>query len=121
MISAAVGLYGITHEQAYLDQAKRIARSAEKQFIRSEDGIITGAGKLAVKLVEAYLDLYQVDRDEHWRELVTKAVAALHGHQNSDGLYPQDWNAAPLKAGQAARLIDQAAPARAYWLLAAKP
>ena len=79
---------------------------------------LTGSGKLAVKLVEAYLELYETDHDEHWRQLVGRCLVALHDHRNETGWYAQDWQADPLPADKPARLIDQSATARAYWLAA---
>jgi uncharacterized protein YyaL (SSP411 family) len=118
LLRAACLLHQITKDKAYLDEAHRIAASAEKRFIRARDGVFTGSGKLAVKLVEAYLEMYETDHDEHWRQLVGRCLAALHDHRNEAGWYAQDWQADPLPADKPVRLIDQSAPARAYWLAA---
>lgn len=108
-----------TKEQYYLDEAHRIAAAAEKRFIRPEDGLITGAGKLGVKLIEAYLQLYNTDHDEHWRTLVAQCLTTLHAkHRNDAGSYPTNWQSDPPAVGAAIRLIDQAAPARAFLLAA---
>src|SRR5207253_2586180 len=101
------------------DEGQRVARAAELRFVRKGDGIIGGAGKLGVKLVEAFLTLYVMDGDEHWRAVVGRCLSALRQKRNADGWYAQDWQrTAPAVAASNApeRLIDQAAPARAYWV-----
>jgi uncharacterized protein YyaL (SSP411 family) len=118
LIRASCLLYQATHEQKYLDEAQRIAHAAEKRFVRPADGIITGWGKLGVKLVEAFLDLYETDHDDHWRQVVGRCLAALHQHRNAEGWYPLNWEADPPAADKPVRLIDQSAPARAYWIAA---
>jgi rhamnogalacturonyl hydrolase YesR len=119
LIRAACALYAITHEKAYLDEAQRIARAAEKRFVQQSDGIIPGAGKLGVKLLEAFLELYDADHDDHWRQVVARCLRSLHDrHRNDAGWYPQDWRSPPPPAEKPIRLIDQAAPARAYWIAA---
>jgi uncharacterized protein YyaL (SSP411 family) len=115
LIRAACMLYRQTKDKAYLDEAQRVARAAEGRFVRSSDGVIRGSGKLGVKLVEGFLELYEVDRDEHWRQVVGKCLGALHRRRNADGWYAQDWQAG-LSGGRPVRLIDQSAAARAYWL-----
>ena len=109
--------YQITREQQYLDEARRIARSAEARFV-NEDGVITGPGKLGVKLIEAFLTLSETDGDAHWRHVVRRCLSTLHRHRNEAGWYPQNWEAEPPPAERPVRLIDQAAPARAYWVAA---
>lgn len=118
LIRAACGLYRVTGEGAYLDEAHRVARAAEERFVRKEDGLLTGAGKLGVKLVEAFLDLADTDHDDHWRQVVARCLTALHTRRNAAGFYPTNWPADPPPPDRPVRLIDQAAPARAYWIAA---
>jgi DUF1680 family protein len=118
LIRAACLLYGATRDKAYLDEARRVARAAERRFVRAEDGVITGSGKLGVKLVEAFLELYEVDHDEHWRQVVGRCLASVRGHRNAAGWYPQDWQSGPPAGDRPVRLIDQSAPARAFWVAA---
>jgi uncharacterized protein YyaL (SSP411 family) len=119
LIRAACMLHAVTHEPAYLEEAQRIARAAEKRFVHQPDGIIPGSGKLGVKLVEALLELYETDHDDHWRQVVGQCIKSLHDeHRNEAGWYPQDWRSPPPPPDKPARLIDQSAPARAYWIAA---
>lgn len=118
LVRAACLLYQITGEKPYLDEAQRVAHACEKRFVRSKDGIISGAGKLGVKLIEAFLQLADTDHDQHWREVVGRCLKSLREHQNDVGWYPAEWQKPPPTAGEPVRLIDQSAPARAYWLAA---
>ena len=119
LMRAACGLYLASGEKAYLEEAQRVGRAAERRFVRQGDGIILGAGKLGVKLVEAFLELYKVDGDEHWRAAVGRCLVTLRQKRNADGWYAQDWRRGEAGADGPMRLIDQAAPARAYWVAAA--
>lgn len=119
MIRAACALYQISKDPAYLAEAERIAKAAEKFWARPGDGIFHGAGKLNVKLVEAFFDLYDVDHNDHWLAVNARCLTSLRQHRNALGWYPQNWEAAPLPDNAPARLIDQAAPALGYWLAAA--
>ena len=119
LIRAACGLYRATHEKKYLDEARRVAKASEKRFVRTEDGIIAGAGKLGVKLLEAYIDLYETDHDDHWKAVVTRCLISMHSHRSEAGWYPTALEDVPPPASKPVRLIDQAAPARAFWFAAA--
>jgi predicted alpha-1,6-mannanase (GH76 family) len=121
LIRAASGLYAVTRDRAYLDEARRVAAAAEKRFV-NQSGIIEGWGKLAVKLLEGFIDLAQVEDDPaqaaHWKEVASRAVTALHHHRGEEGWYGLDWDKDPPAKGAVARLIDQSAAARAYWYAA---
>ncbi|HZL37490.1 MAG TPA: glycoside hydrolase family 76 protein [Tepidisphaeraceae bacterium] len=114
---AAVLLFQTTKERQYLDEAKRIAGAAEKQWVR-KDGIIAGDGKFSHKLLEAFLALYDADHDPHWLQVTSRSVTALRDHRDKNGWYPQHWDAVPTTAIDPVRLIDQSSAARAYWLAA---
>lgn len=120
-IRAAAGLYAATKDRAYLEEARRVAAAAEKRFVK-EDGIISGWGKLAAKLLEGWIDLAQVEDDPaqaaHWKDVASRAVTALHANRSAEGWYALDWDKEPLAKGAVARLIDQSAAARAYWYAA---
>jgi hypothetical protein len=118
LIRAAAILHRVTGEQAYLDEARRVARAAEARFVRKDDGVISGSGKLGVKLVEAFLELHVTDHDDHWRQLVGRCLASLHAKRNARGAYPDQWQYPPPQEAAPIRLIDQAAPARAFWVAA---
>jgi len=120
-IRAACGLFAATKDHAYLDEARRVATAAEKRFVK-DGGIIEGWGKLAVKLLEGFIDLAQVDDEPapaaHWKDVASRAVTALHHHRGEEGWYALDWHKDPPAKGAVARLIDQSAAAQAYWYAA---
>ena len=118
LLRAACQLYQVTREQPYLEEARRIAKAAEARFVRKEDGLIPGSGKLGVKLVEAFLELHQTDRDERWKQVVARCLTSLRGKRNANGWYPDAWQSPPPDPAQPVRLIDQSAAARAYWVAA---
>jgi rhamnogalacturonyl hydrolase YesR len=118
LIRAAVELYQVTSDKAYLDEAERVASAAADRFVRKEDGIIGGWGKLAVKLVEAYAELADVDHNDRWKEIVGKCVSAVREKHNAEGFYALDWDGKPLADKAPARLIDQSAVARAELIAA---
>jgi predicted alpha-1,6-mannanase (GH76 family) len=118
LIRAACHLYRVTNDQAYLDEAKRVAAASEKRFVRPKDGLIPGPGKLSVKLFEAYLEMYDTTHDEHWRDVCARCLTALLEHRSTDGFYPTEWQQPAPAPGSSIRLIDQAAPARAFWMAA---
>ena len=118
LIRTACKLYQITAEKQYLEEARRIGHAAEERFVRKDDGIIPGAGKLGVKLIEGFLDLAEVDHDEHWKQVVGRCLHSLESHRNENGWYPAEWQQPPPTADQPVRLIDQSAVARAYWVAA---
>src|SRR5207249_3873919 len=105
------------HEE-YLNQAKRTARAAESKWIRPEDGAIRDEANFAHMLIDAYLELHEIDPDRRWLEDAGRAATFVHDHcRDANGHYPKYWEARPHEH-KSARLIDQAAAARAFWRLA---
>jgi predicted alpha-1,6-mannanase (GH76 family) len=113
LIRAAVELYQATNDKKYLNEAERVASAAASRFVRPADGIIGGWGKLAVKLVEAFAELSDVDHNDRLKDIVGKCLTALHKKHNADGYYNLDWDRSPLADKATARLIDQSCVARA--------
>jgi len=117
MIRANCLFHEITGEAAWLDEARRIARAAEKQWI-ADSGAISDAGKFAHLLLESFLELHERDKDPHWHEVVTRCLVHLHDKmRNPDGRYPGRWDR-NRRALRSVMLLDQASPARIYWLAA---
>jgi len=73
-----------------------------------------------VKLIDGFVELASVDEEggAHWKEVVGRAVSALHRQRSAEGWYALDWHKGPPAEGAVARLIDQAAASRAYWVAA---
>jgi uncharacterized protein YyaL (SSP411 family) len=118
MIRANCLLNEITGEATYLDEAKRIAKAAEKQWI-AEDGAIADSGKFAHLLLESFLELHERDKDPHWQEVVTRCLVHLHDKmRDQNGRYPGRWDRTWGRPMREVMLLNQASPARIYWLAA---
>jgi len=118
LIRAAVELYQATNDKKYLEEAERVASAAANRFVKPEDGIIEGWGKLAVKLVEGFAELSEVDHNDRWKEIIGKCLTTLHEKRNAEGFYALNWDRKPLADKAVARLIDQSAVARADFIAA---
>ncbi len=118
MIRANCLFHEITGEGSYLEEAKRIALAAEKEWI-AETGSIADSGRFAHLLLESFLELHDRDKDPRWKDLVTRCLVNLHDKmRDENGRYPHRWDRTwgwPMKE---VMLLNQASPARIYWLAA---
>ncbi len=119
MIEVNVEMHRATGEYRYLDEAVQIARAAESHWVDGLTGAIVDDAAFAQHLADAFLVLYRQTGDRHWRDQVERAVRFLHDRgSDQNGYYGSSWGAMPAAPLPAARLIDAASAARAYWLLA---
>lgn len=102
MLRANLGLYAITGEQKYLDEAKRIG-DASDWFLSDQTGAYRDPPKWSHLQIEADLELYRFTGDE-------KALA--RARRNGEHMW-QEWQKNPQD-----ELIEQASVARTLWLLA---
>lgn len=119
MLRANCLFHEITGEARYLDEAKRIAAAAEARWVR-DDGSIADAGRFAHLLTEAFLALHQRDRDPRWARSVEKSLTYVHDRlRTPQGRYPNRWDP-PYRDDRPdeSALLNQAAPARAFWMAA---
>ena len=118
MIRANCLLHEITGEATYLDEARRMAAAAEKLWIHP-DGAVSDSGRFAHLLLESFLDLQERDKDARWRETVDRCLVRLHGKMRDEhGRYPHRWDRRRPGALRETVLLNQASPARIYWLAA---
>jgi hypothetical protein len=123
MLRANCLLYQETHEKPYLEEAQRLARAAEAQWVKPDTGAIADGGKFAHLLSEAFLYLSDQETDpnnvQHWRSLVRRALTFVHDHvRDPNGHYPDRWENAVTEPLGKFSLIDQACVARAYLVCA---
>jgi len=118
MIRANCLFHKITGEARYLDEAKRVAIAAEKFWVR-EDGAVADSGRFAHMLMESYLELYQQSGDKHWAETVEHTLTYVHNNlREPNGRYPFTWEKKAGDRREESMLLNQASPARAYWVAA---
>lgn len=118
MIRAACLLHEATRERGYLDEARRMAAAAEKQWVKPDTGAIADGGRFAHLLAEAFLDVGRVTGEPRWRARVERAVKFVHDNVDPNGIYGERWDAEVSAPLAQAELIAQSAAARAYWRLA---
>ena len=118
MIRANCLFHEITGEPAYLTEVQRVARAAEKQWIR-ESGAVADSGRFAHLLLESFLVLHRRDQDFHWHRVVSNCLTHLHDRmRDQNGRYPNHWERRRRRDAGKITLLNQASPARIYWLAA---
>lgn len=109
----------ITGDKKYLEEAKRIAASAEKEWVRG-NGAIADSGRFAHLLLESFLSIHEQDKDPRWVELTSRTLKFVHENlRQENGRYPNRWDRAGRPGRNATEILNQASPARAYWMAAA--
>jgi uncharacterized protein YyaL (SSP411 family) len=123
MLRANLGLYRQTREATYLTEAKRLARASEREFVNKETGAFRDNALFSHLLVEAFLDLYKETREPYLlgRARRNAAFAYRYLRDQSDGGYWSDWKIVPNRNEPRKKLIENAAVARMFWLLAPYP
>lgn len=118
MLRANALFHRITGEARYLDETHRVAQAAEKMWVHG-DGSISDSGKFAHLLLESFLAVREEDKDPHWVDLVTRTLVYVHGNLlGQNGRYGQMWDRPSDGSRQDSMLLNQASPARAYWVAA---
>ena len=118
MIRANCLLHEITGEATYLKEAQRVAAAAEKQWIR-DSGAMSDSGRFAHLLLESLLELHRRDKDPRWHQVVGRCLGHLHGTmRDAKGRYPHRWDRTWGGPMRETMLLNQASPARIYWLAA---
>jgi rhamnogalacturonyl hydrolase YesR len=122
MLRANSLFYAITQEKRYLDEAQRIAHAAEAHWVRPETGAIAEGGWFAHLLCEAFLSLYDQDKDAHWLQLVRRAVGYVHDHvRDPNGYYAVNWSTPQTIQQEKVPLLNEASAARAFLVVARYP
>jgi uncharacterized protein YyaL (SSP411 family) len=118
MIRANCLFFKITGRKEHLDEARRVAMAAENRWIR-DSGAVADSGRFAHLLLESFLELHHADKDPHWHAVVRKCLAHLHEHMRDEsGRHSHHWEHRRPRPVRQAVLLDQASPARIYWLAA---
>ncbi len=99
MISGAAALYGITGEQAYLDEALSCAKGAYDYFGDKtvKEGYVEWPVATTIWfnciLLKGYIDLYPYAKEEAliYIEAYQKSIDYAYDHYKKDGFLPVDW------------------------------
>jgi len=119
MLRANALLHKITGEPAYLQEAERVAKAAEAHWIQKDTGAMADAGMFAHHLCEAFFTLAREDKNPHWREIVTRALAFVQEKgRDSDGHYNDHWDHSEPEKRNKIGLLSQASVARAFLVAA---
>jgi uncharacterized protein YyaL (SSP411 family) len=109
--------HAITGEQAWLDEAQRMALAAEAHWVDAETGAIRDAGRFAHMLLEAFLAVHAADGDPRWLETVDRSLRFLHEEvRDPASRYPGRWDRPTEEPLRSVALIDQASAARAFYV-----
>jgi len=115
VMQAAILLYEITKEDKYLKDAQNIGHAMEARYIswqtRRLNEVSCWGGH---DMTDAYVNLYAVDKDQNWLNIVAGYLSYLHDNcKDADGYYPESWNDT-AKDGKRYQLLDQASAASAF-------
>ena len=111
MIRSAAELGRLTGEQAYKDEAERMAVASEKRWVDPETGAIKDGGRFAHLLLDSWAFVPTPARKEAARRALIWVRA---NGRTPSGLYGGQFNEAPKPDRTKFELIDQASAARAF-------
>ena len=110
--------YKILGQSFYLAEAQRLAGAAETRWIDAGTGKMKDEAAFCYTLVDAYLALYETDKNPRWKHIVRRALFYLHDQiRDANGHYPKRWdryNSDETRPLTEYKLLHQAAAARAY-------
>jgi hypothetical protein len=118
----AMLLYRITGDVTYLNDAQHIGLAMETTYVNWATHALKETGQWGGHdMTAAYTELYQLDGDVNWLNIVAGYLSYLHNNlKDANGRYPEDWNSPPGTAGNPA-LLFQASAHRAYQKMGAMP
>ncbi|WP_197528459.1 glycoside hydrolase family 76 protein [Aeoliella mucimassa] len=119
MIRANCGLYRITGEEKYKQEAERIAKAAKAKWYNEETGAMNDAGRFAHLLVDAFLEVYATTGEQQWLDTCRKTVGYVHEELRDErGFYPGNWGDSQRRRSGKAAMIDQASVSRVFQAVA---
>lgn len=114
-------LYEATGVKPYLAEARRMADAAIAEWVNPKTGAIRDTPKFTHLLCEALLGLHEVTREPKYLNVVRRYAdfADAHG-RHPDGGFREHFER-ESKPGEPRLMIENAAMARLFWLLAPYP
>lgn len=127
MVLAAVGLYDITNDAKYLNDAKKFAEGAFNKFIhsRTKQGEASYAWTSTVpwfnsSLIKGYINLYEKDKDPKVADYLiavrTSLAEACLSSKDQDGYIAPDWRSATVRTDHRA-VLEQSGTARSLFMI----
>ncbi len=123
MLRANLGLYRVSKDEAYLQEAKQLAQASEKYLVNPQTNAFKDDALFSHLLVEAFLDLYKTTGEPYLlnRARANGDFAWKQLRDSKDGGFWEKWQIVPNRQEERKGLIANAATARLFWLLAATP
>ena len=120
MIRANVGLYQATKNPKYLAEARREADAAISHWADSQTGGFADDAKFNHLLSEALLETYEATKDVKYLNAVRRDAdfAWRYVHDSKANGFWNQWKKANHSADEPKTMIENAAAARLFWLLA---
>ncbi len=113
MIRTAMGLWGATGEQKYLDEAQGMTKASEARWFDEATGAMKDEGRFAHLLLEAWAMVPSSTA----RPKIFRVLQALHlSGPDSAGRYGKRFDGPPTAGQTKFELIDQASAVRAYFV-----
>ena len=115
-LRACLLFYQVLGDASYLAEAQRLASAMEEQWVNVH-GAFSETGQWGgFDMVDAYVDLYEVDANSHWLDIVCRALYFLHTNcKDPNGRYPEFWDTFQNDTIPQYYLLYQAPVASAYW------
>ena len=122
IMEAATLLYKITGEAVYLADAQRIGYAMESRYISVDSHRLNEVGCWGGHdMTDAYVNLYEVDHDQNWLDIVAGYLSYLHENcRDAKGFYPESWDDT-AKDGKRFQLLDQASACSAFYKMSLTP
>ena len=118
MIRANCLFHEITGEPTWLVEARRMADAAEQRWV-GEDGSVSDAGRFAHLLMESFMAVHERENDPKRLATVERVLTHVREKLRSpDGRYPHRWDRPSRGSLRESMLLNQASPARAFWVAA---
>jgi predicted alpha-1,6-mannanase (GH76 family) len=119
MIRSHVALSRATGEKRHLDEALRLARASEENFVRKETGAFRDEANFSHLLCEAFLDVWR-ETKEPWllRRVEANGEFVLRHLRDKDGGFWTEWRIKPDRNEPRKTLMANASTTRLLWVLA---
>lgn len=125
IIQTDLWLYALQHRPADLAEARRLADAGLAAWTDPATGSLQkteDSTRFTVYFCEALLRLYDVTRDRKYLAAVQRQAAYGYSHvRDPQGGYWDNWKAVSHRPDEPKTLIENAAVARLFWLLAPYP